>query len=58
MGEKKLERQFEGIETVGALREALSGLVDDVPVSDVADGCLTVDIVRNTETSELSVEIW
>lgn len=59
MGERKVERQIEGIETVGALREALSdlGLVDDVPIADTFEDPIMLTLYRDSETSELSLEI-
>lgn len=59
MGERKREREIEGIETVGALREALSelGLVDDVLISDGMDEAIQLTLYRDMETGELYVEV-
>lgn len=59
MGELKREREIEGIETVGALREALArfGVVDEVPLCDGVGEPVMLTLYRDTETSELSVEV-
>jgi hypothetical protein len=54
---KRTERETIGIETVGAMRAALGGMVDDVPISDVMGEALVVEVRRDMETSELSVEV-
>lgn len=59
MGELKREREIEGIETVGALKAAMSEmeLVDDVPIGDMFMEPIMLTLYRDTETSELSVGI-
>ncbi|MDD2319150.1 MAG: hypothetical protein PHO83_03765 [Geobacteraceae bacterium] len=59
MGELKREREIEGIETVGALREVFSdlNLVDNVPIGDVFGEPLMVTVYRDTKTAKLSVGI-
>jgi len=57
MARFKLEREIEGIETVGALREALTGMADDLPISDCFGDALLVAVYRNMETGELNAEI-
>ncbi|MFH1027337.1 MAG: hypothetical protein V1791_04975 [Pseudomonadota bacterium] len=55
----KLEREIEGIETVGALREALAdlGLVDAVPIGDMFLEPIMVSLYRDSETSQVRVGI-
>lgn len=55
----KVEREIEGIESIGALREALAelALVEDVPLSDGFGDPLTVIVCRDMETSQIMVEI-
>ncbi len=57
MAEYRLEREVEGIETVGALKEALSGMADDLPISDGFGDALLIAVHRDMETGELTAEI-
>lgn len=58
-GKFKFEGEKEGIETVGELRQALSEmkLVDDVPLSNGFGDPLSLTLLRDMETGELSAEI-
>ncbi|GEM_PF-5832977 len=57
MAEYRLEREIEGIETVGALKEALSGMADDLPISDGFGDGLLLALHRNMDNGELIAEI-
>lgn len=59
MSEYRIEREVEGIETVGQLMETLNTLrlVADVPLSDGFGDPLQVSLVRNMKSGELMVEI-
>jgi hypothetical protein len=59
MAELKREREIEGIETVGALREALArfGVEDDTPICDGVGEGLMLTLYRDTGTGGLSVEV-
>lgn len=47
----------EPIETVGALREALGGVADDMPICDCVGEPLIVSMFYDEETSERSIEV-
>lgn len=52
-------KEIEGIETVGALREALArfGAEDNTPICDGLGEGLILTLYRDTETGLLSVEV-
>ena len=47
----------ENIETVGALREALADMPDDMPVCDGVGEPLLVSLFEDEETGDRSIEI-
>ncbi len=59
MSELKREREIEGIETVGALREALArfGVEDKTPICDGVGEPVMLTLYRDTGTGGLSVEV-
>jgi len=51
------EREIDGIETLGAFREATAGVPDDVPLQDLLGDGLLVTIWRDSETGQRIVEL-
>jgi hypothetical protein len=46
------EREIEGIETVGALKEALEGLPDDMPVGDCFCEGIMLTVFKDDENGK------
>jgi len=51
------EREIEGIETVRALKDALEGFPDDMPVGDTFCEGIMLTVFRDDETGNRFIEI-
>lgn len=50
-------KEIEGFETVGALREALISLPEDMPITDGLGESLLLTVYRDTETGDEFAEL-
>lgn len=53
-----LLREIEGIETVGAMREALSEFPDDKRIGDAFGEPLRLEVLKNMDTGEEEISAW